>query len=129
MGDPSVLLLDVGTSADFETAHLPGAKWIPRGWLEVKLPELYLDRNGPIVMTCADGRQSMLGTLAVRDLGYSDVVVLGGGVRAWAAAGFPTEQGIGGCLVEPNDVVLSPSIGGTKEEMQRYLDWELKLHK
>jgi rhodanese-related sulfurtransferase len=129
MRDPSVLLLDVGMSADFETAHLPGAKWIPRGWLEVKLPELYLDRNGPIVMTCADGRQSMLGTLAVRDLGYSDVVVLGGGVRAWAATGFPTEQGVDGCLVEPNDVVLSPSIGGTKEEMQRYLDWELKLHK
>ena len=52
MRDPSVLLLDVGTSADFETAHLPGAKWIPRGWLEVKLPEFYLDRTGPIIMSC-----------------------------------------------------------------------------
>jgi len=32
-------------------------------------------------------------------------------------------------LVEPNDVVLSPSIHGSKEDMQRYLDWELTLKK
>jgi 3-mercaptopyruvate sulfurtransferase SseA len=78
-------------------------------------------------MTCADGCQSILAALTLGELGYSDIVVLGGGVRAWSAAGFPTEQGLGGCLVEPNDVVLSPSIRGTKEDMQRYLDWELTL--
>jgi hypothetical protein len=27
----------------------------------------------------------------------------------------------------PNDVVLSPSIRGSREDMQRYLDWETKL--
>ncbi|HUC99876.1 MAG TPA: hypothetical protein VMR88_15415, partial [Candidatus Polarisedimenticolaceae bacterium] len=60
-------------------------------------------------------------------LGYSDIVVLHGGVQAWSAAGFSTEQGLDGCLVESNDVVLSPSIRGTKADMQRYLDWELQL--
>ena len=127
--DPSVLLLDVGTSLDFETAHLPAAKWISRGWLDLKLPELYPDRNQPIVLTCPDGRQSILAALALGELGYSDIAVLDGGVRAWSAAGFPTEQGVGACLVEPDDVVLSPSIRGTKEDMQRYLDWELQLKK
>ena len=24
----------------FETAHIPGAKWISRGWIDIKLPEL-----------------------------------------------------------------------------------------
>ncbi|HET7392492.1 MAG TPA: rhodanese-like domain-containing protein, partial [Candidatus Binatia bacterium] len=127
--DPSVLLLDVGTSLDFETAHLPRAKWISRGWVDLRLPEIYPDRNQPIVMTCADGCQSILAALALGQLGYSDIVVLDGGVRAWSAAGFLTEQGVDGCLVEPNDVVLSPSIRGTKEDMQRYLDWELTLTK
>jgi rhodanese-related sulfurtransferase len=127
--DPAVLLLDVGTSLDFETAHVPRAKWIPRGWLDLRLPEIYPDRDQPIVMTCADGRQSILAALTLGELGYNDIVVLGGGVRAWSAAGFSTEQGVGGCLVEPNDVVLSPSIRGTKEDMQRYLDWELALTK
>jgi rhodanese-related sulfurtransferase len=129
MRDSSVLLLDVGTSLDFETAHLPRAKWISRGWLDLKLPELYRERTQPIVLTCADGRSSILAALTLGELGYSDVVVLGGGVRAWSAAGFPTEQGVDGCLVECNDVVLSPSIRGTKEDMQRYLDWELTLTK
>jgi rhodanese-related sulfurtransferase len=129
MRDPSVLLLDVGTSLDFETAHLPGAKWISRGWLDVKLPQLYADRHQPIVVTCPDGRQSILAALTLGELNYSDVVVLDGGVHAWSAAGCPTEQGAGGALVECNDVVLSPSIRGTKEDMQRYLDWELTLKK
>jgi rhodanese-related sulfurtransferase len=125
--DPSVSLLDVGTSLDFETAHLPRAKWISRGWVDLRLPEIYPDRNQPIVMTCADGCQSILAALTLGELGYSDIVVLGGGVRAWSAAGLPIEQGVRGCLVQPNDVVLSPSIRGTKEDMQRYLDWELTL--
>ena len=129
MRDSSVLLLDVGTSLDFEAAHLPRAKWISRGWLDLKLPELYPERTQPIVLSCADGRSSILAALTLGELGYSDVVVLGGGVRAWSAAGFPTEQGVDGCLVECNDVVLSPSIRGTKEDMQRYLDWELTLTK
>jgi rhodanese-related sulfurtransferase len=127
--DPSILLLDAGTSLDFETAHLRGAKWISRGWLDLKLPELYADRNQPIVLTCSDGRQSVFAALTLGELGYSDVVVLDGGVRAWSAAGNPTEQGVDGCLVERNDVVVSPSIRGTKEDMQRYLDWELTLQK
>ena len=125
--DPAVLLLDVGASVDFEQAHLPGAKWISRGWLELKLPELYADRSQSIVVTCPDGRQSMLAAVTLGQMNYTNVVVLGGGVRAWWGAGFAVEQGADGCLVERNDVVLSPSIRGTKEDMQRYLDWELKL--
>jgi 3-mercaptopyruvate sulfurtransferase SseA len=53
--------------------------------------------------------------------------VLDGGVRAWSSAGYHTGSGLVDCLVAPNDVVLSPSIRGSKEDMQKYLDWELKL--
>ena len=47
--------------------------------------------------------------------------------RLWARAGYPTERGLESCLVEPNDVVLSPSVKGDKEAMRRYLEWEIKL--
>jgi 3-mercaptopyruvate sulfurtransferase SseA len=63
----------------------------------------------------------------LRRSGYTDVAVLSGGVRAWSAAGFSTEAGLDARLVEPNDVVLSPSIRGSREDMQRYLEWEAKL--
>jgi 3-mercaptopyruvate sulfurtransferase SseA len=70
---------------------------------------------------------SIFAARALAKRGYNNVYVLDGGVRAWIAVGFPTESGLTACLTETNDVVLSPSIKGNKEEMQRYLDWELKL--
>ena len=125
----SALILDVGTSLEFESAHVLGAKWISRGWIELKLPEQYSDRGQAIVVSCADGRQSVFAARALGGLGYKDVRVLAGGVQAWRAAGLKTETGRDRCLVQPNDVVLSPSIRGSKEDMQRYLDWELKLER
>jgi 3-mercaptopyruvate sulfurtransferase SseA len=61
------------------------------------------------------------------EAGYNNVTVLAGGVNAWKVAGFKTAQGLDATLCEPNDVVLSPSIRGSKEDMQNYLNWELKL--
>lgn len=123
----SALILDVGASIDFDASHVPGAKWLSRGWLEVKIPEQFPDRRRSIVVTCPDGVQSALAARALKEIGYTDVSVLTGGVRAWTAAGLPVEKGLDGCLVETNDVVLSPSVRGDKEEMQRYLDWETRL--
>jgi rhodanese-related sulfurtransferase len=123
LSNKSALVLDVGTSLDFEKAHVPGAQWISRGWLDLELPELFPDRTQPIILTCPDGQNSTFAAQTLNDLGYDDVSVLDGGVRAWSAAGLPTEKGLEACLVPPNDVVLSPSIRGTKEDMQRYLEW------
>jgi rhodanese-related sulfurtransferase len=125
--DPSVTILDVGASPDYKTAHLPGAKWISRGWLELKLPNRLLGKGTPILITCPDGRQSAFAARTVATLGYANVSVLEGGVNAWRAAGYPLESGMTACLSEANDVVVSPSITGDKAEMQRYLDWEEKL--
>ena len=126
--DSSPLVLDVGTSPDFAAAHVPSAQWISRGWIDIKLPERFPDRGQAIVATCPDGQQSILAARALVEIGYRNVSVLGDGVRAWTAAGYPTEKGLDSCLVEPNDVVLSPSIRGDKEAMKRYLDWEVKLN-
>jgi rhodanese-related sulfurtransferase len=129
MRGTSALILDVGTSLEFESSHVPGARWISRGWIEVKLPERFPDRNQMIAVTCRDGQQSIFAARALRVMGYMDVSILDGGLRAWEAAGFATEKGREACLVQANDVVLSPSVRGTKEDMQRYLEWELMLRK
>jgi rhodanese-related sulfurtransferase len=120
-------VLHVGSSADFAAAHLPGSKWISRGWLELKLPSSLDDRIRPIILSCADGRNSTLAAATLLEMGNKEVFVLDGGVQAWAGAGYPIERGLDSCLVEPNDIVLSPSIKGDKEAMRRYLEWEIKL--
>jgi rhodanese-related sulfurtransferase len=121
------IVLDVGISSSFEAGHLPGAFWLPRSWLEPKIPTAFPDRNQPIVVTCPNGLNSVLAAGSLAKLGYTDVSVLDGGVEAWSADGLPTEKGIERCLIEPNDVVLSPSITGNKEAMRRYLEWEVEL--
>jgi len=120
-------VLDVGTSLEHESGHVPGAKWISRGWIDIKLPELIADRAQRIVLTCRDGLQSTLAAQQLALVGFSDIAVLDGGLRAWTSAGYQAEAGLKDALAPANDVVLSPSIRGNKEDMQKYLDWELKL--
>lgn len=121
------LILDVGPSLEYERAHVPGAKWISRGWIDIKLPELFPERGRLIVLTCPEGKRSVFAACALMALGYRHVSVLDGGLEDWLAMDYRTESGLHDCLVPPNDVVLSPSIRGNKEDMQKYLDWELKL--
>lgn len=123
----SANVLHVGSSADFAAAHLPGSQWVSRGWLELKLPALFTDRTRPILLSCAEGRSSTLAAGTFAEMGYTEVFVLDGGVQAWTRAGYPIEKGLESCLVEPNDIVLSPSVKGDKEAMRRYLEWEIKL--
>jgi rhodanese-related sulfurtransferase len=121
------VVLDVGSSVDYTAGHLPGATWLSRGWLEIKCADQFPDKSQPILLSCPDGRHSTLAALALSELGYRNVFVLDGGVLAWVRAGFATEAGLTDSLAEPSDVVVSPSVKGDKEEMERYLQWELKL--
>jgi rhodanese-related sulfurtransferase len=123
----SVVILDVGSSLEYEAAHIPGAKWISRGWLELRLPGHAPDKGQLILLSCPDGRHSIFAGRTLHEMGYEHGFAVEGGVQAWNAVGLPTETGTAGCLTETNDVVLSPSIKGDKEDMRRYLDWELRL--
>jgi rhodanese-related sulfurtransferase len=128
-GDPSIVIIDVGASVDFESAHVPGARWISRGSIESLLPERFNDRGQPMVVCCPDGRQSVFAGQTLVGMGYTNVRILEGGVGAWLAAGGSAESGLSECLAPANDVVLSPSIRGTPEDMRRYLEWELSLNR
>jgi rhodanese-related sulfurtransferase len=127
--NPSVSVLHVGSSIDFAAAHLPGSKWISRGWLELKLPGFLNDADRPIVLSCHDSRNSVLASRTLHEMGYKEVFVLGGGVQSWERSGYQIQKGLEGCLLEPDDVVLSPSIKGDKDAMRRYLEWETKLQR
>ena len=123
----SVVALDVGSSAEYEAAHLPGAKWLSRGWLEIKLPGFIPELTQGILLSCPEGEQSLFAASALAECGYREVSVLAGGVKAWRDAGLPTVSGLTACLTDANDIVLSPSITGNQDDMRRYLEWEKRL--
>jgi rhodanese-related sulfurtransferase len=120
-------IVDVSASTEYEAAHIPGAHWLPRGWLEERLPRYIPSKDSPLLLTCPDDRQSALAAHTLTSIGYTNVLVLEGGVRAWRAAGYGTQSGMASSWTDVNDVVLSPSITGDHEAMRRYLDWEVKL--
>ena len=87
-GSPSTAVIFIDTSQDFARGHVPGARWVPRGWLEFWIGDLVPSKDTPVAITCNDGRASTLTASTLRDLGYQDVSVLDGGMEAWQRAGF-----------------------------------------
>ena len=124
--DPPPVVVFVDTSQDFARAHVPGARWVPRGWLELRIASVAPSLYAPIAVTCNDGRQATLAGATLAHLGYRAVTVLEGGMAAWQQAALPVEQGLSGVMSSPDDVVLS---GPDRNfaDMMHYLRWEEEL--
>ncbi|MEK6607492.1 MAG: molybdopterin-synthase adenylyltransferase MoeB [Myxococcota bacterium] len=88
----SAAIIDVRERDEWEQGFIPGARWIPRGFLELKIEEAVPDRNAPVVLYCAGGNRSALATHALHVLGYANVVSLAGGFGAWKRAGYDYEK-------------------------------------
>ena len=122
---PPVIIF-VDTSQDFTRGHVPGAHWVPRGWLELRIAEVAPARETPVAVTCLDGRNATLAGATLKELGYQSVAVLDGGMAAWQKAGLPVEKGLTGVMASPNDVVLSGP-DRSFADMMNYLRWEEAL--
>ena len=119
-------IIFVDTSQDFARGHVPGSRWTPRGWLEWQITDHVASNDASIVVTCVDGRQSLLAAATLRQMGYSNVSALQGGMNAWQAAHLPVEEGLAGVMRTPSDVVFSGP-DRTYADMQNYLRWETAL--
>ena len=124
-GPPSAVIF-VDTSQDFARGHVPGARWVPRGWLELWIGDIVPSRGASIAVTCADGQSSALAAVALGELGYQNVSILDGGMAAWQKAGLAIERGLAGVMTPPADVVPA---GPDRNfaDMQNYLRWEEAL--
>lgn len=124
--DPACSVLFVGTSAEFSSAHPPGARWVPRGSLELTVGEIVPSLNSPVLLVTPCGSESLIAGLALLDCGYSRVYSLEGGVHAWRTAGNSLETGLSGVMTPPNDLVSTGS-GRNFAEAINYLRWEIEL--
>jgi rhodanese-related sulfurtransferase len=120
------VVIFVDTSQDFARGHVPGAHWVPRGWLELWIGTIVPAHTTPIAVTGSDGRNAILAGATLKELGYQDVAVLEGGMAAWQQAGLSVERGLSGVMNPPTDVVLS---GPDRNfaDMMNYLRWEEAL--
>jgi rhodanese-related sulfurtransferase len=100
--DPNTLVIDVRDATDIaQTGTVPGAvnlsygaltyladNEVPESWRDPRLA----DRTRPIITTCILGPLGAIGGKLLRDMGFTDVSILAGGVQAWMEAGLPVAK-------------------------------------
>jgi len=114
-------VLHVDTAASWRRGHLPGATWLPRGWLEARIATVAPSGDEPLLVTCVDGAQSAYAAATLRQRGYANVAWLQGGTRVWAAAGRTLETA---SEALPDDDGLPLPARRDAQAMREYLEWE-----
>src|SRR5688572_13641353 len=99
--NPDALLIDVRDAENIcATGKIPGAAAISAGSLLFKadqeVPETWRDarvqdRSREIITQCDIGPLGAISAKNLRDMGFTNVTYLEGGIAAWKEAGLPTE--------------------------------------
>lgn len=86
------LLVDVREESEYAAGHLPGAVHIGKGVIERDIETKVPDPATPLVLYCGGGFRSALAADALQKMGYTTVVSMDGGWRAWTEQGLPVEK-------------------------------------
>lgn len=83
--------LDIREDHEFEKDHARGARHLGKGIIERDIETVVPDKGAAIILYCGGGYRSVLAADALRQMGYTHVMSLEGGIKAWRAAAFPME--------------------------------------
>jgi rhodanese-related sulfurtransferase len=83
------MLVDVREESEFAKDHLPGAIHLGKGVIERDVEARVPDLNTPLVLYCGGGFRSALAADNLQKMGYTKVLSLDGGIKAWRDKGFP----------------------------------------
>ena len=86
------VLIDICGVEEYAAGHAVGARNVPLADLESRLPTVVKNKAVPVVLLCASGARARRAAGIARKLGYSNVQVLAGGLRAWREANLPIEK-------------------------------------
>jgi rhodanese-related sulfurtransferase len=87
VSDPSVVVLDVRTPAEFMSGHLANAINIDVEGMQFNSDVSKLDKSKTYAVYCRSGRRSAIATDEMSKLGFKTLFNLEGGTGAWSAAG------------------------------------------
>ena len=86
------VVLDVSEAEEFAAGHVGGAKNVPVGQLEQRLPEVVKNKTVPLILVCATGARANRALAVAKKLGYDKAQVLAGGLKSWKEANLPVEK-------------------------------------
>jgi len=86
------VLIDVREDSEWAAGHAAGAVHLGKGIIERDIESKIPDKGTKLVLYCGGGFRSALAGDAIRQMGYTDVISLDGGWRAYQESGLPVEK-------------------------------------
>src|SRR3954451_6281355 len=92
LGSNGAVLVDVRETDEFSGGHIPGAKHVPKSYLESRIEAAVPDHDKHVILYCASGNRSALAAKTLADeLGYSNVESMRGGITLWKDRGYDVD--------------------------------------
>ncbi len=86
------LLLDIREADDYKEFHIPNSTNIPYGRLKLRLAELEPYKGKPILVIDHTVQRSPRAWELLKKSGFSQVLIVKGGLIEWKSAGLPIEK-------------------------------------
>lgn len=83
--------IDVREDNEWDVDHAAGAQHLGRGIIERDIEKTVPDKDAEIVLYCGGGFRSALAADNLQKMGYTNVLSMAGGIKAWREAGLPLE--------------------------------------
>lgn len=129
-----IVILDVRGSGEFGFGHIPAARWLSRGKLELEIEKVLPAKKKPVITVCDSGVRSLLAAATLKSLGYLNVEYLERGLGAWQKEGLPLADGLEGTGVTLEEAqgdfghtLFRGALKKSRSQMERYLSWEEAL--
>jgi len=87
------VVVDVREADEWSTGHIPGAKHVPKSYIETRIEGAAPDRSQHVILYCQSGnRSAWAARTLIDDLGYENVESMTGGITLWKDRGYEVEQ-------------------------------------
>jgi sulfur-carrier protein adenylyltransferase/sulfurtransferase len=86
------VVVDVREAEEWSGGHVPGAKHVPKSYLESRIEGAAPDRSQHVILYCQSGnRSAWAARTLIEDLGYEHVESMTGGFTLWKDRGYEVE--------------------------------------
>jgi molybdopterin/thiamine biosynthesis adenylyltransferase/rhodanese-related sulfurtransferase len=86
------VVIDVREAEEWSTGHIPGAKHVPKSYLESRIEGAAPGRDQHVILYCQSGnRSAWAARTLIDDLGYENVESMTGGFTLWKDRGYDVE--------------------------------------
>jgi rhodanese-related sulfurtransferase len=83
--------IDVREDHEWQADHAAGARHLGRGIIERDIEKTVPEQDAEIVLYCGGGYRSALAADNLQKMGYTNMLSMAGGIRAWREANYPLE--------------------------------------